>query len=100
MMSFKLDSRTLIYNLLFGINSTRRSNVEFAITRLATKLSYMITGTMLLLDTTLPAGTDRIDTENTISIQKRIGQILALTLPMLTSFNPGYLVKFDERSAW
>jgi len=57
-------------------------------------------GTMLLLDTTLPAGTDRIDTENTISIQKRIGQILALTLPMLTSFNPGYLVKFDERSAW
>ena len=55
---------------------------------------------MLLLDTTLPAGMDRIDTENTISIQKRIGQILALTLPMLTSFNPGYLVKFDERSAW
>ena len=64
------------------------------------QVKKIIAGTMLLLDTTLPAGTDRIDTENTISIQKRIGQILALTLPMLTSFNPGYLVKFDEKSAW
>jgi len=57
-------------------------------------------GTMLLLDTTLPRGTNRMDADNTIAIQKRIGQILAITLPMLTSFNPGYLVKFDERSAW
>ena len=57
-------------------------------------------GTMFLLDTTLPTGTDRMDADNTIAIQKRIGQILAITLPMLTSFNPGYLIKFDERSAW
>lgn len=57
-------------------------------------------GTALLLDTTLPTGTDRIDANNVISIQKRIGQILAITLPMLTSFNPGYLIKYDENSAW
>ena len=80
--------------------TVQHCSVEFTNFTLDIKLSYIIAGTMLLLDTTLPAGTDRIDTENTISIQKRIGQILALTLPMLTSFNPGYLIKFDERSAW
>jgi len=57
-------------------------------------------GTALLLDTTLPRGTDRMDADNTIAIQRRIGQILAITLPMLSGYNPGYLVKFDERSAW
>ena len=57
-------------------------------------------GTALLFDTTLPTGTDRMDAEIIPSIQKRIGQILTLSLPMLSNFNPGFLVKYDRDSAW
>lgn len=57
-------------------------------------------GTAILLDTTLPDGTDRIDSDYVQSIQKGIGQILALSMPMLTNFNPGFLVKYNDKSAW
>ena len=57
-------------------------------------------GTAILLDTSLPSGTDREAHENVQNIQKRLGQILALSLPMLSNFNPGFLVKYDENSAW
>lgn len=57
-------------------------------------------GTAILLDSTLPDGTDRSELEQTASIQKRIGQILSFSMPMLTNFNPGFLVKFDRSSAW
>jgi len=57
-------------------------------------------GTAILLDTTLPPGTTDTDAERIMTIQKNIAQILAFTLPVLTSFNPGFIVKYDDSSAW
>jgi len=57
-------------------------------------------GTAFLLDTTLPRGTKDSDTDQIITIQKKIAQILGFTLPVLTSFNPGFIVKYDDNSAW
>lgn len=57
-------------------------------------------GTAILLDTTLPHGTRDLDTEQIMTIQKKIAQILGFTLPVLTSFNPGFIVKYDDSSAW
>lgn len=57
-------------------------------------------GTALLLDTTLPYGTRDMDTEQITTIQNKIAQILGFTLPVLTSFNPGFIIKYDDTAAW
>jgi len=38
--------------------------------------------------------------DRTTTIQKKLAQVLAFTLPVLTSFNPGFIVKYDDSSAW
>jgi len=57
-------------------------------------------GTVFLMDTTMPNGTDNTDGFFAFSIQKRLAQILAFTLPITSSFNAGFIVHYDGKHSW
>ena len=92
-------------------------------------------GTVFLMDTTMPTGTDDSTVSNlkwgklnictffycwdisgsstqhytyvvflqgyfSYTIQKRLAQILAFTLPITSSFNPGFFVHYDGKHSW
>jgi len=87
---------TVEYEKIFQVVTTFRQ----AMTTDANTGSGTSNGTVFLMDTTMPTGTDDSTGYFSYTIQKRLAQILAFTLPITSSFNPGFFVHYDGKHSW